>query len=168
LLIADCCFLLFTFYFIYMVRVWQFIKTVMGIIFRHPVTGVTLIPILADGTIVLIRRRDTGQWGLPGGMVDWGEDILNTAKRELSEETGLDLVSLRRLVGVYSSFNRDPRIHSISVLIEVSAEGNFGVKDTLEISDVQAFTVETLPLGNLSHDHDRQLQDYLKGATVIA
>ena len=47
-------------------RVWHFIKSVMGIIFRHPVTGVTMIPLLADGTIVLIRRRDTGKWALPG------------------------------------------------------------------------------------------------------
>ena len=97
-------------------RVWHFIKSVMGIIFRHPVTGVTMIPLLADGTIVLIRRRDTGKWALPGGMVDWGEDIFNTAQRELKEETGLNLVSLGRLVGVYSSFERDPRIHSISLL----------------------------------------------------
>jgi len=22
----------------------------------------------------LIQRKDTGQWGLPGGIVDWGED----------------------------------------------------------------------------------------------
>jgi 8-oxo-dGTP diphosphatase len=149
-------------------RVWHFLKSVMGIIFRHPVTGVTLIPILPDGTIVLIRRRDTGKWALPGGMIDWGEDILNTAKRELKEETGLNLVSLGRLVGVYSSFNRDPRIHSISVLIEVTAEGSFDVKDTLEVSEVKAFCVENLPLGNLSHDNDRQLQDYLKGTTAIA
>jgi 8-oxo-dGTP diphosphatase len=149
-------------------RAWHFLKSVMGIIFRHPVTGVTLIPILPDGTIVLIRRRDTGKWALPGGMIDWGEDILNTAQRELKEETGLNLVSLGRLVGVYSSFNRDPRIHSISVLIEVTAEGSFEVKDTLEVSEVEAFSLENLPLGNLSHDNDRQLQDYLKGATVIA
>jgi 8-oxo-dGTP diphosphatase len=149
-------------------RVWHFIKSVMGIIFRHPVTGVTMIPLLADGTIVLIRRRDTGKWALPGGMIDWGEDIFNTAQRELKEETGLNLVSLGRLVGVYSSFERDPRIHSISVLIEVTAAGNFQIKDTLEVSEVRAFSVETLPLGNLSHDNDRQLEDYLRGATVVA
>jgi 8-oxo-dGTP diphosphatase len=149
-------------------RVWHFLKSVMGIIFRHPVTGVTLIPILPDGTIVLIRRRDTGKWALPGGMIDWGEDILITAHRELKEETGLNLVNMRRLVGVYSSFNRDPRIHSISILIEVTAEGSFAVQDTLEVRDIKAFTVDNLPLGNLSHDNDRQLQDYLKGATMIA
>jgi 8-oxo-dGTP diphosphatase len=149
-------------------RVWQFIKTVMGVIFRHPVTGVTLIPILPDGKVVLIRRRDTGQWGLPGGLVDWGEDIPNTARRELNEETGLTLGQIRRLVGVYSGFDRDPRVHSISVSLEVTAEGSLAVLDTLEIIEVRAFSLESLPLGELCHDHDRQLQDYLRGATVVA
>jgi 8-oxo-dGTP diphosphatase len=149
-------------------RIWQYIKTVMGVIFRHPITGVTIIPLLSDGRIVLVRRRDTGQWGLPGGLIDWGEDIPNTARRELTEETGLTLRQIRHLVGVYSSFDRDPRMHSISVLIEAEAEGSFGVRDTLEITDVKAFAIESLPWGNLSHDHDRQLQDYLQGSTVIA
>jgi 8-oxo-dGTP diphosphatase len=151
-----------------MLRAWQFFKTVIGIIFRHPVTGTTMIPILPDGQIVLVRRRDTGQWSLPGGMVDWGEEIATTARREIAEETGLELIKIRRLVGVYSTPNRDPRIHSISVLIEVEVRGTFDISDTLEITDVKSFLPEELPLGNLAHDHDRQLQDYLQGVTTVA
>lgn len=148
-------------------RAWQYVKTVMGIIFRHPITGITIIPVLPDGRIVLVRRQDTGKWGLPGGMVDWGEDIPTSAHRELGEETGLELIKISRLVGVYSAPDRDPRIHSISILIEAKAQGNLKVKDTLEISEAQAFFQKELPLGNLSHDHDRQLQDYFNGATVV-
>jgi 8-oxo-dGTP diphosphatase len=151
-----------------MFRAWQFFKTVIGIIFRHPVTGTTMIPILPDGRIVLVRRRDTGQWSLPGGMVDWGEEITTTARREIAEETGLEMIKIRRLVGVYSTPNRDPRIHSISVLIEVEVRGTFDISDTLEITDVKSFLPEELPLGNLAHDHDRQLQDYLQGVTTVA
>lgn len=151
-----------------MLRAWQFFKTVIGIIFRHPVTGTTMIPILPDGRIVLVRRRDTGQWSLPGGMVDWGEEIATTASREIAEETGLEMIKIRRLVGVYSTPNRDPRIHSISVLIEVEVRGDFNVSDTSEITDVKSFLPEELPLGNLAHDHDRQLQDYLQGVTTVA
>jgi 8-oxo-dGTP diphosphatase len=149
-------------------RIWRYIKTVMGVIFRHPIPGVTIIPIWPDGQIVLIRRRDTGQWGLPGGLVDWGEDIPMAARRELSEETGLTLRSIRRLVGVYSDFDRDPRIHSISISIEAEVEGSFAVRDTLEVIEVKAFAIDSLPFGNLSHDHERQLRDYLEGTTVIA
>jgi 8-oxo-dGTP diphosphatase len=149
-------------------RSWHFIQTVLGLIFRHPILGTSIIPLLPDGRIVLIRRRDNGKWGLPGGMVDWGEDIPNTVRRELAEETGLDLVKIRRLVGVYSAPDRDPRIHSICVVVEAEVQGKMQARDTVEVMDVQAFTPETLPLGKLSHDHDRQLQDYLKGLTTLA
>jgi ADP-ribose pyrophosphatase YjhB (NUDIX family) len=149
-------------------RAWQFFQTVLGVIFRHPVTGVTIVPILPDGRIVLIRRRDSGEWGLPGGIVSWGEEIAYAAKRELAEETGLNLVKVRRLVGVYSAPDRDPRLHSIAIFIEAEAAGEFGIQDTLEIAEVQAFDRHNLPNEKLSHDHDRQLQDYLAGRTVLA
>jgi hypothetical protein len=43
-----------------------------------------------------------------------------------------------------------------------------GIQDTSEVSEVEAFAIESLPKGDLSHDHDRQLQDYLSGVTTIA
>ena len=46
--------------------------------------------------------------------------------------------------------------------------GEFAVEDTLEVMGIQAFLPDNLPLGNLCHDHDRQLTDYLKGLTVLA
>lgn len=149
-------------------RAWQFVQTVLGIIFRHPVTGTSIIPILPNGQIVLIRRRDNGKWGLPGGMVNWGQDLPTTLQRELEEETGLELIKIRRLVGVYSAPDRDPRIHSICVVVEAEVQGTMEVKDTLEISEVRAFERSEIPIGELSHDHDRQLQDYFDGKTILA
>ncbi len=145
-----------------MLRSWQFVSTVLKIIFRHPILGVTLVPVMPNGKIVLVHRQDSGKWALAGGMVDWGEDIPRAAKRELKEETGLDLIRIKRLIGVYSSPYRDPRIHSISVSIEVEAEGIINVGDTLEISEAKEFSPDDLPMGNLAHDHDQQLNDYLQ------
>ncbi|HEY9810197.1 MAG TPA: NUDIX hydrolase [Halomicronema sp.] len=150
-----------------MQRLWQYFQTILGVIFRHPVTGAVAVPILPDGRIVMIRRQDTGEWGLPGGIVNWGEDITTAIRRELQEETGLNLVKIRRLVGVYSAPDRDPRIHSICVLVEAEVEGEMKVFDTLEIAEVRAFSRDDLPQGKLSHDHNRQLQDYLNGDTVL-
>ncbi|MEA5582510.1 NUDIX hydrolase [Nodularia harveyana UHCC-0300] len=143
-------------------------QTVLGIIFRHPITGASIIPLLADGRIVLIKRRDDGCWALPGGMVDWGEDISQTVHRELIEETGLELVKITRLVGVYSAPDRDPRIHSICVVVEAEVQGKMEIQDTLEVMDIRAFAPNSLPLGKMSHDHTRQLEDYLKGLTTLA
>lgn len=147
---------------------WRFGQAVLGIIFRHPITGTSIIPILPDGRIVLIRRRDDGCWALPGGMVDWGEDIPTTVQRELMEETGLELVKIRRLVGVYSAPDRDPRIHSICVVVEADVQGIMEIQDTLEAMEIQAFSLNSLPPGQMSHDHTQQLQDYLQGSTTLA
>lgn len=149
-------------------NLWRYGQTVLGIIFRHPIPGTSIIPILPDGRIVLIRRRDNGRWALPGGIVDWGEDIPSTVRRELMEETGLDLVKIRRLVGVYSAADRDPRIHSICVVVEAEVQGKMEVQDTLEVMEIQAFPLNSLPPGQMSHDHTRQLQDYLQGLTTLA
>ncbi|MEA5516136.1 NUDIX hydrolase [Nodularia sp. UHCC 0506] len=149
-------------------NLWRIGQTVLGIIFRHPITGASIIPILPDGRIVLIKRRDDGCWALPGGMVDWGEDIPKTVNRELIEETGLELIKITRLVGVYSSPDRDPRIHSICVVVEAEVEGKMEIQDTLEVTEIHAFTADSLPLGKMSHDHTRQLQDYLNGLTTLA
>ncbi|MBD2294753.1 NUDIX hydrolase [Anabaena sphaerica FACHB-251] len=147
---------------------WHVGQTVLGIIFRHPITGTSVIPILPDGRIVLIRRSDDGCWSLPGGMVDWGEDISSAVRRELMEETGLELLKIRRLVGVYSAPDRDPRIHSICIVVEAEVQGEMKPQDNLEVLEIQAFPPSSLPQPRMSHDHHRQLQDYLNGLTTLA
>lgn len=149
-------------------QLWRLVQTAIGVIFRHPITGTSIIPVLPDGRIVLVQRQDNGRWGLPGGIVDWGEEISASVKRELKEETGLELLKINRLVGVYSAPDRDPRFHSICVVVEAAVQGTMQVQDKLEISDVQAFLPTAIPLGTLTHDHDRQLQDYLNGQTTLA
>jgi hypothetical protein len=42
------------------------------------------------------------------------------------------------------------------------------IKDELEIIAVEAFERSAIPRGNLSHDHDQQLQDYFDGKTILA
>lgn len=151
-----------------MYRKWQFVQTVLGVIFRHPVPGTSIIPILPDGQIVLVRRRDNGKWSLPGGMVDWREDIATSVQRELAEETGLEVLEIARLVGVYSAPDRDPRLHSICVLVEAKVQGTIQIQDTSEILEAQPFQPSDIPLGTLSHDNDQQLQDYFDGKTTLA
>ncbi|NET09881.1 MAG: NUDIX hydrolase [Symploca sp. SIO2B6] len=140
----------------------------VGTILRHPIAGTSIVPIMPDGRIVLIRRRDTDKWALPGGVIDWGEEIRTTVRRELEEETGLSLIKIRRLVGVYSQPLRDPRFHSVCVMVEAEVRGTFDVKDTLEIKDIRAFLPDEIPINDLSHDHSKQMKDYFSGETVLA
>ena len=41
--------------------------------------------------MVAIKRNDTGAWAIPGGMVDEGEKVSVTLKREFTEEAGSHL-----------------------------------------------------------------------------
>lgn len=144
------------------------VRTLLGLLLRRPLVGTCIIPLLPDSRIVLIRRRDNGLWGLPGGMVDWGETIVTAAERELKEETGLQLLSVGRLVGIYSHAERDPRFHSICVVLELYVDGAFHILDTDEVADIQAFHPQELMTQKLSHDHQSQLKDYFAGKTVIS
>jgi ADP-ribose pyrophosphatase YjhB (NUDIX family) len=53
------------------------------------------------GRIVLHRRRDNAMWALPGGTMELGESLGACARREVQEETGLE-VELSGIVGTYS------------------------------------------------------------------
>lgn len=151
-----------------MESMWRAARVLLGLILRRPLVAVCVIPILADGRIVLMRRRDSGLWGLPGGLVDWGETLIIAAQRELKEETGLTIADVGRLVGVYSAPQRDERFHSMCVAIEVFVEGTPTVSDPEEVLAVSAFTWDDLKDLRLAHDHHEHIADYLANRTVIA
>ena len=63
--------------------------------------GANVILIDEDERILLHRRRESGKWGLPGGMMELGESTEQNAIREVFEETGLECIELE-LFNVYS------------------------------------------------------------------
>ena len=54
-----------------------------------------------EGRILLHRRRDNEKWALPGGVMELGESLSDCVRREVREETGLE-VEVERIVGIYS------------------------------------------------------------------
>jgi ADP-ribose pyrophosphatase YjhB (NUDIX family) len=53
------------------------------------------------GRVLMQRRSDSGNWSLPGGVMDIGETLQQCVIREAKEETGLD-VELVGLLGIYT------------------------------------------------------------------
>jgi len=79
------------------------------------VDAVILDPLLG---VLLIQRGHApfaGCWALPGGFVDYGESCPTACRREVQEETGLE-VEIVRLLDVLSEPDRDPRKHVVSVV----------------------------------------------------
>lgn len=58
--------------------------------------------------MLAIQRKDNGQWAIPGGMVDKGEEVSRTLSRELQEETGVTLAMDQGRM-IYRGYVDDPR-----------------------------------------------------------
>ena len=50
---------------------------------------VYVIPKYGDEFLLLHRTEDVNVWEFPGGKIEFGENPIETAKRELQEETGI-------------------------------------------------------------------------------
>jgi ADP-ribose pyrophosphatase YjhB (NUDIX family) len=53
------------------------------------------------GRVLMQRRADSGNWSLPGGIMEIGETLQDCVVREVKEETGLD-VEITGLIGIYT------------------------------------------------------------------
>ena len=71
---------------------------------RH---SVSVTGVITDdrGRALLIRRRDNHRWEPPGGVLELAEGIHDGLRREVREETGLDVEPIA-LTGVYKNMNR--------------------------------------------------------------
>ncbi|WP_433247682.1 NUDIX hydrolase [Actinomadura nitritigenes] len=71
---------------------------------RHSVS-VAGVVVDDHGRALVIQRRDNGRWEAPGGVLELDEDILTGLRREVEEETGLQ-VTPTALTGVYKNMPR--------------------------------------------------------------
>lgn len=71
---------------------------------RHSVSVAAAI-IDDQDRVLAIQRRDNGAWEPPGGVLELGEAISDGLRREVREETGLD-IEPERLTGVYKNMTR--------------------------------------------------------------
>lgn len=111
--------------------------------------------------VLLIQRGHepfAGDWALPGGFVEKGEQVAEAAPRELAEETGLKAGRLR-LLGVYDTPGRDPRGWTVSVAYLTSVPAELAVSGGDDASDARWFRSTALP--KLAFDHAAIIADAL-------
>jgi 8-oxo-dGTP diphosphatase len=119
----------------------------------------------ADALQVLLIQRGNppfaGSWALPGGFVDEGERVADAAPRELAEETGL-LLNTLKLLGVYDTPGRDPRGWTVSVVYCARVRSEIAVVGADDARDARWFAADSLP--ELAFDHALIIADALAQA----
>ena len=137
-----------------------------GYIYKYPHPAVTTDCVVFgfDGKelMVLLIERGLepykGMWAFPGGFLRMNETAEECAKRELKEETGLELTKVREL-GTFSGVNRDPRERVISIAF-YSLARHSAVRGGDDASKAKWWAVDDIP--QLAFDHDYILRQAMK------
>jgi 8-oxo-dGTP diphosphatase len=127
--------------------------------YPHPAvaTDVVLFTIHEERLELLLIRRGAepykGLWALPGGFINIDEDLIDCAKRELEEETGVTGVYLEQLY-TFGTPGRDPRERVISVTYyALVPRERLTIRAASDAEAVAWFPFNALP--PLAFDHDQ-------------
>ncbi|SEM57662.1 ADP-ribose pyrophosphatase YjhB, NUDIX family [Paenisporosarcina quisquiliarum] len=121
---------------------------------NHPLILVGVaVAVMNERGGLLLQKRSDGIWGIPGGFMELGESTEETGRREVLEETGIEIGKLE-LVGVFSGkqyFVKLPNgdeFYPITIAY-VSKEITGGVlkADGQETIEAKFFTINELPEG---------------------
>jgi ADP-ribose pyrophosphatase YjhB (NUDIX family) len=117
--------------------------------------------------LLLQKRSDNGQWGLPGGFMELGETVQDTTRREIFEETGLKLGKLE-LFGIYSGPDFDKTFQNgdqVSMVKHIFTcrefTGDLHSSNSESIAN-KFFPLDQLP-ADLFSDHKKIFNDFLSG-----
>ncbi|HEU5139404.1 MAG TPA: NUDIX hydrolase [Bacillales bacterium] len=118
-----------------------------------------------ENRILLQQRSDNGKWGMPGGFMELGENVQDTAKREVYEETGLKLEDLD-LFGIYSgpdydkTFPNGDKVSLVQFTFMCTKYKGKLVEHNEESLNNKFFPLQELP-PNLFSEHQVMMNDLL-------
>jgi 8-oxo-dGTP pyrophosphatase MutT (NUDIX family) len=127
--------------------------------------GVAAVIIDPTGRVLLQRRSDDGEWGLPGGAIEPGEEPAEALVREIFEETALDVVP-ERVVGVYSGpefrirYPNGDETMIVSITFACRPVGGEPRVNDEESLEVRYFAPDALP--PMPPRHRRRIEDALR------
>jgi ADP-ribose pyrophosphatase YjhB (NUDIX family) len=134
--------------------------------YKNPTPTVDAI-VQKDSQILLVKRKKEpfkGHLVLPGGFVNEGERVEDAAKREIKEETSLD-IELIDILGVYSEPKRDPRGHIMSTVFIGKISKSSDKVDAMAQDDAAAIewlNLEEVDNTRFGFDHKKIILDYIR------
>ncbi|MEW4309177.1 NUDIX hydrolase [Rossellomorea marisflavi] len=129
----------------------DYIKEMRSLIGTRPlmVAGATVLCINERKELLLQYRSDADIWGLPGGVMEYGETLEETAARELYEETGLlagELQFIRILSGAEEChiYPNGDRIYGVTA-VYLTHQVTGTLKAGGESRELRYFAIDELP-----------------------
>lgn len=114
------------------------------------VPGVAAVIRDDEGRILFVKNAHRGDWGLVGGMLDPGETPAEGVKREVKEETGLE-VEPKEILGVFGgekyrrTYENGARMESLTIVFRCEIIGGEIHKQKGEVSELKYFAEEDAP-----------------------
>ena len=134
-------------------------------------TGCGVLVINGKGQLLLQKRSDTGEWGVPGGAMEPPETYIEAATREIYEETGIKVLDLK-LFGLYSGEDRvihypnGDVVYSLSVIFITDNYIGSISNDDSEVLEHRFFDREDIP-SDLFKPDARPIIDWVNGIRDI-
>jgi len=125
--------------------------------FREPKVAVAIVIEDGLGRVLLVRRAVVpgwGKWALPSGFMDADEDARQAARREVAEETGLE-ISIDDVLDVAPLIGETPH-EGVTVFFRGSVTGGT-LRAGDDISDVRWFSVGEIGDDDLAFPDCRHL-----------
>jgi len=111
--------------------------------------GAATLVLDGDNRLLMMKRSDIGCWGIPGGAMELGEVVENTARREALEETNLEIGEMK-LFGVFSGpelYYRYPggdEVYNVSI-VYTSSDWRGEIRLNAEHSEWKWFHAADIP-----------------------
>ncbi len=118
--------------------------------------GVGILVFNKDNKILMQLRTDYNQWGFPGGSMELGESFEETAKRELKEETNLEIDELKLIKilsgkDTYREYPNGDKLYDITAIFVIKKyHGELKINDN-ESKKLDWFDINNLPQNMTSH-----------------
>ena len=128
----------------------------------HPSVAADVVVLSPDGgemSVLLIQRKNEpfkGCWAFPGGFMEIDESAEAAARRELKEETGIQVGQIMQ-VGAYTKVDRDPRGRVVSIAYVAYLDKRIEPQAGDDAAKAQWFPINALP--DLAFDHSTILKD---------
>ena len=131
-------------------------KSCRFILYKNPYPGVVIL--INDHEKILLGKRaknvfEGGKWSLPGGFIEFEEDFLSAAHREIMEETRLS-IKITSILNVVSNFFT-PELHTIVIVLLAEKQAGTPIPGD-DMEELSWFSISG-PLPDMAFEADKEI-----------